>query len=104
MKETLVMIPGTLCDVSLFENQQIGMSDLANCQVVDCGRCDSLANMAILILSEVEGDFALLGFSYGGIIAFEIMRHASQRVTKLILLNTNFKAPSEATITSQKNI
>lgn len=102
MKEILVMIPGTLCDVNLFENQQIGISDLANCQVVDCSRCDSLADMATLILSEIEGNFALLGFSYGGIIAFEIMRQAPQRVTRLILLNTNYKAPSEATITSQK--
>jgi len=56
------------------------------------------------ILSEVEGDFALLGFSYGGIIAFEIIRQAPQKVSRLILLNTNYKAPSEATITSQKNI
>ena len=102
MKETLVLIPGTLCDASLFENQLTGMSDLANCQVVDCSRCDSLVDMATLILSEVEENFALLGFSYGGIIAFEIMRRASQRVTKLILLNTNFKVPSEATVTSQK--
>ncbi len=102
MKETLVMIPGTLCDVSLFENQKIGISDLANCQAVDCSRCDNLAEMATLILSEIEGNFALMGFSYGGIIAFEMMRQAPQRISKLILLNTNYKAPSEATIASQK--
>ena len=102
MKETLVLIPGTLCDVSLFENQQIGISDLVNCQAVDCSRCDNLVDMATLILSEIQGDFALLGFSYGGIIAFEMMRQAPQRVTKLILLNTNYKAPSEATIASQQ--
>ena len=102
MKETLVLIPGTLCDVTLFENQQIGISNLVNCQAVDCSRCDNLGDMAKLILSEIEGDFALLGFSYGGIIAFEMMRQAPQRVAKLILLNTNYKAPSEATIASQQ--
>ena len=102
MKHTLVLIPGTLCDVSLFDNQQIGISDLVNCRAVDCSRCNNLADMAALILSEIEGDFALLGFSYGGIIAFEMMRQAPQRITKLILLNTNHKAPSEATIASQK--
>ena len=102
MRETLVLIPGTLCDVSLFDNQIHGLSNLVNCQAVDCSRCDNLADMAALILSEIEGNFALLGFSYGGIIAFEMMRKAPQRITKLILLNTNYKAPSEATIASQK--
>jgi pimeloyl-ACP methyl ester carboxylesterase len=102
MKETLVMIPGTLCDVSLFENQRKGISDLVDCKVVDCSRCESLVDMAKLILSEIEGNFALLGFSYGGIIAFEIMRKAPERITKLILLNTNYKAPSEITIASQQ--
>lgn len=102
MKETLVLIPGTLCDVSLFDNQQTGISDIVNCQAVDCSRCDNLAEIATLILSEIQGDFALLGFSYGGIIAFEIMRQVPERITKLILLNTNYKSPSEATIASQQ--
>ena len=102
MKETLVLIPGTLCDVSLFENQRAFMSEFADFKAVDCSRSDNLAEMAILILSEIEGNFALLGFSYGGIIAFEILRQAPKRIIKLILLNTNHKAPSEATIASQK--
>lgn len=96
------MIPGTLCDVSLFDNQIRGISDLVNCKAVDCSRSDNLAEIATLILSETKGDFALLGFSYGGIIAFEILRQAPQRITKLILLNTNYKAPSETTIESQR--
>lgn len=102
MKETLVMIPGTLCDVSLFENQRKGISDLVDCKAVECSQCDNLGDMVKLILSEIEGNFALLGFSYGGIIAFEIMRQFPQRITKLILLNTNYKAPSEVTIASQQ--
>lgn len=101
MKETLVLIPGTLCDISLFENQQANLSDFVNCRVVDSSRNDSLADMAAMILSEIKGNFAMLGFSFGGIIAFEILRQAPERITKLILLNTNYKKPSEATLSSQ---
>jgi len=102
VKETLVLIPGTLCDVSLFDHQLANLSDLVHCQAVDCGRCDDLSDMAALILSEIVGNFSLLGFSYGGIVAFEMLRQAPQRITKLILLNTNHKALSEATVASQK--
>jgi pimeloyl-ACP methyl ester carboxylesterase len=50
----------------------------------------------------VTGRFALLGLSYGGIIAFEIMRRAPERVGRLILLNTNFRQPSDSTRANQE--
>jgi pimeloyl-ACP methyl ester carboxylesterase len=54
------------------------------------------------ILSETAGDFSLLGLSYGGIVAFEILRQAPHRVRRLMLLNTNFKPPSETTRANQE--
>ena len=101
-KETLVLIPGTLCDRSLFTHQVTGLSDLADCRVMDSSMEEELGAMADAILSEVEGNFALLGLSYGGIVAFEILRRAPHRVGRLVLLNTNFRPPSETTRMNQE--
>lgn len=65
MKNPLILIPGTLCDASLFAAQVTALSDLADCRVVESSQSDSLAGMAALILAEVTGSFALLGLSYG---------------------------------------
>jgi pimeloyl-ACP methyl ester carboxylesterase len=101
-KETLLLIPGTLCDHTLFAHQVTALSDLAYCQVVDSSREDELGAMAESIVAQVSGNFTLLGLSYGGIIAFEIMRRFPERVNKLILLHTNYKQPSETTRTNQE--
>jgi pimeloyl-ACP methyl ester carboxylesterase len=101
-KETLILIPGTLCDHTLFAHQVAALSDLVNCQVVDSSREDELGAMAESIVAQVSGNFTLLGLSYGGIIAFEIMRRFPQRVNKLILLHTNYKQASETTIANQE--
>lgn len=97
MKERLVMIPGTLCDASLFKYQIEGLKELAYCQVVDHSTSSELGEVAANILSEISGDFSIMGLSYGGIIAFEILRQAPERIKRLILLNTNYKKPSELT-------
>ncbi len=101
-RETLVLIPGTLCDGTLFAHQVAGLSDLADCRVADSSVADALGAAAEAVLAGVTGRFALLGLSYGGIIAFEILRRARERVSKLVLLNTNFKQPSETTRTNQE--
>jgi pimeloyl-ACP methyl ester carboxylesterase len=49
---------------------------------------DSMAAIVRRILSEAPPRFALAGHSMGGYIAFEIMRQAPERVTKLALINT----------------
>jgi pimeloyl-ACP methyl ester carboxylesterase len=51
-------------------------------------RDDSIAAIARRILAEAPPRFALAGHSMGGYIAFEIIRQAGERVTKLALINT----------------
>jgi len=102
MKEPLVMVPGTLCDASLFKDQIEALGDLADCRVVSNSSADNLKEIAAHILSEVSGDFSVIGLSYGGIIAFEMVRQAPERINKLILLNTNHKKPSETTRMNQQ--
>lgn len=62
-------------------------------------RDDDLAAIARRILAEAPPRFALAGHSMGGYIAFEIIRQAPGRVTKLALLNTQARpdTPEAAT-------
>ncbi len=101
-RETLVLIPGTLCDGTLFAHQVAGLSGLADCRVADSSVADELGAQAEAVLAGVTGRFSLLGLSYGGIIAFEILRRAPERVSRLILLNTNFRQPSDSTRANQE--
>lgn len=53
-----------------------------------------MAEIARNILRDAPPTFALLGFSMGGYIAFEILRQAPERVTKLCLLDTSARPDS----------
>lgn len=105
MPEKLIMIPGTLCDSTLFQHQLERLKSVAECYVASNTSSDSLEEIAKNILNKYQGKLTILGLSYGGIIAFEIVRQAPERISKLILLNTTHKVPSEqGKITFQKFI
>lgn len=101
-KSTLILLPGTLCDETLFSHQVANLADIADCIVGDVSRSDTLTAVAEDILRTAPQQFALAGLSYGGIIALEIMRRTPQRVTRLALLNTNPRAVSPETLARQQ--
>jgi pimeloyl-ACP methyl ester carboxylesterase len=102
MKDKLVMIPGTLCNDALFKHQIKGLSGIVNCDVASNSSAARLKQVAKNILEKYSGSFSVMGLSYGGIIAFELLRQAPERINKLILLNTNYKRPSEQTRINQQ--
>ena len=59
---------------------------------VDHGDADSLVTMAERILHNAPAVFDLAGHSMGGRVALEVMRLAPQRVRRLALLGTGFRA------------
>ena len=85
----LVLLPGTLLDAELFGHQIAHLADVADITVGDLANDDSIAGMARTVLAAAPQRFALAGLSLGGIVAFEIMRRAPERVTRLALLDTN---------------
>ena len=101
-KLPLLLLPGTLCDATLFEHQLKNLTDIAYPQVVDVHLQDNLKDVARYVLEQVEGQFAVAGLSYGGIVAFELWRQAPERITKLALLNTNPYPAAEQTRISQQ--
>jgi pimeloyl-ACP methyl ester carboxylesterase len=88
----LVLVPGLLCTGALWAPQIAALSDIADCIVADHTRHDSLVGIARSILEAAPQRFALAGLSMGGYIAYEIVRQAPERVTKLALLDTGSRA------------
>ena len=85
----LILLPGLLLDQALWEPQLAALSDVADMTVGDLTQNDSMAEMAQTVLAKAPPSFALAGLSMGGYAAFEIMRQAPERVTRLALLDTS---------------
>jgi pimeloyl-ACP methyl ester carboxylesterase len=88
----LVLVPGLLCTKALWAPQVAALGDVAAMTVADHTGHDSMAGIAKSILAAAPPRFAFAGLSMGGYIAYEILRQASERVTKLALLNTGYRA------------
>ncbi|HJQ59980.1 MAG TPA: alpha/beta fold hydrolase [Vineibacter sp.] len=86
---SLVLCPGLLCDGRVFAPQIEALGTRADCHVADVAGHDSVSRIAAEVLAAAPPRFALLGFSMGGYVAFEILRQASARVTRLALLDTS---------------
>ncbi|MEZ5643364.1 MAG: alpha/beta hydrolase [Burkholderiaceae bacterium] len=93
-RQTLLLIPGLLCDSTVWRAQRADLVDLADCVVADHGDADSLEDMARRALALVPGEasFALAGHSMGGRVALEILRLAPARVTRIALMDTGYQA------------
>jgi pimeloyl-ACP methyl ester carboxylesterase len=88
----LVLVPGLLCTRALWAAQLTGLADVAQMTVADHMRHDTMTGIAESILAAAPSEFALAGLSMGGYIAFEVMRLAPERITRLALLDTGSRA------------
>jgi pimeloyl-ACP methyl ester carboxylesterase len=87
-RTTLVLLPGLLNTRRVFEPQIEALSDIADCVVPELWRHDTIGAMADATLALAPPTFALVGFSMGGYVAFEVLRRATQRVERLALMDT----------------
>ena len=94
-RQNLVLVPGLICTDALFAPQIDALSPYAEIMVADHRRHDSMAAIAAAILEKAPRFFALGGLSMGGYIAFEIMRQAPERVTKLALMDTSARPDTD---------
>lgn len=91
-KPTLILLPGMPLDAALWTHQTDHLAEVAEVRVGDLTAHDSMADLARAVLAAAPGRFALAGLSMGGYLAFEILRQAPERVTKLALLDTSARA------------
>jgi pimeloyl-ACP methyl ester carboxylesterase len=96
-KEPLILVPGVLCNAELWRDQVSGLAEWAEIAVtLEHQRHVAAAAIAGAILATAPARFALAGLSMGGMIAFEIMRQAPERVTRLALLDTTAEPETPA--------
>ena len=93
-KPQLVLLPGMLCDERLFAHQIENLPDVAEVSVGDITEHDSIRETAQRVLEGAPEYFAMAGLSLGGIVAFEVLRQAPERVERLALLDTNPHPPT----------
>jgi pimeloyl-ACP methyl ester carboxylesterase len=91
MSQPLLLIPGLTCTAALWAPQIAALRAHATITIADHSGHETMAQIAQHILSNAPQRFALAGLSMGGYIAFEIMRQAPDRVTRLALLDTSAK-------------
>lgn len=100
----LVLVPGLLCTAALWAPQIAALKDIAQCTVADHTRHRTMAGIARSILASAPERFALAGLSMGGYIAYEIMRQAPERVERLALLDTGYRADTPERIAARQDL
>ena len=85
----LILLPGLLCDARLWAGQVETLAKLARIQIPDFSIDESIGGMADAVLGQAPSQFALAGFSMGGLVGLEILARVPERVCRLALLSTN---------------
>ncbi len=89
-RQPLLLIPGLLSTALLWRDQVEDLADVSDPVVTTAQiEYDSLARITEAILARAPERFALAGLSFGGYVAFELMRRAPERILRLALLDTS---------------
>ncbi len=86
-KPVVYLLPGLLCDESVWQYQREALADKAEIRIPDFSGLDSLLAMAEKVLADGPDKFSVVGHSMGGRVALEIINMAPERVDHLILLS-----------------
>ena len=84
----LYLLPGLLCDDTVWCHQLEHLADIARPVVPEYRDCDSINAMAECVLQNAPERFAVAGHSMGGRVALEMFRLAGERVDRIALLDT----------------
>lgn len=90
--EPLLLVPGLMCDRTVWQPVLPQLAHGRACAVTDPGDADSLPLMAQRLLQGAPARFALAGHSMGARVALEVLRQAPQRVSRVALLDTGYLA------------
>ena len=90
MPPPIILIPGLAADAAMWVAQRDALAATREVHITDVHfRFATLPEMARALLAEHAGGLILCGASMGGMLAFEALRQAPQRVQGLALLGTS---------------
>ena len=93
-KPVLCLLPGLLCDASVWEPQRQAFAESHRVVIPDFFGLDSLEAMAQAALDMAgQGPISVAGHSLGGRVALEGFRMAPERLVRLALLDTGVHGP-----------
>lgn len=87
--QPIVLIPGLFCTAQMYAEQIPALWQFGPVTIAEHRRHNTMRDIATDILASAPPKFAMVGLSMGGYIAFEIMRLAPDRITRLALLDTS---------------
>jgi pimeloyl-ACP methyl ester carboxylesterase len=85
---TVFLLPGLLCDETIWSDQREALGRVAEVIVPDFRYVDSISAMAQIVLDAAPERFSVAGHSMGGRVAIEMVRMSAERVEGLALLDT----------------
>ncbi|TAH33138.1 MAG: alpha/beta fold hydrolase [Alphaproteobacteria bacterium] len=99
MTKNILFIPGLLCDQRLFAAQIAHLTDKgANCVVADITGFDRTVSLAESVIKRnlsTATNWAVVALSMGGYVAFDLLRLASDKISRLVLMNTSARADTD---------
>ncbi len=94
-RPTILLLPGLLCDASVWRAQIDALRPYAHVLVADFSQHDSLEAMARSALAMTEGPIIAIGHSMGARVAMEMAHLAPERIEKLALIDTGVDSRRE---------
>jgi pimeloyl-ACP methyl ester carboxylesterase len=94
-RSTILLLPGLLCDASVWRAQIDALRPYAHVLVADFSQHDSLEAMARSALAMTEGPIIAIGHSMGARVAMEMAHLAPERIEKLALIDTGVDSRRE---------
>jgi pimeloyl-ACP methyl ester carboxylesterase len=91
----MVMVPGLNCTERAFADLLPKLWADGSVMIANHRRGPSVEAVAAAVLADAPHRFALLGYSMGGYIAFEMLRQAPERITALCFLATSARPDTE---------
>lgn len=87
-RPVLYLLPGLLCDETVFAPQIAALSDLCEVRIPRFKGLDSFDAMAGCVLESAPERFSVAGFSMGGRVAFHIASLALDRIERFCAFDT----------------
>lgn len=81
------LLPGILCDETVWQHQIKALSPYANVVVPDFRGMSSFREMALKVLASAPAKFSVVGHSMGGRVAMELMHLAPERIDKFVVMD-----------------
>ena len=99
----ILLIPGLNCTGEIFGHQLPVLWGHGPVTLANHTTGATMAEIAAAILADAPPRFALVGFSMGGYIAFEILRQARDRVLRLALIDSSARPDSPEAIKKRQD-